>query len=125
MTGPEVGQANAVPGLGSDAEGVKATMRGIRRTHGSAIFVAGTRSVAASQKIGPLSIVLGKSRKNDYHRSRQDSRSAESAVMRIVLRKSKVASARVFGETLKRATIDDSHNLSRATEVAYEFSVRR
>jgi hypothetical protein len=42
-----------------------------------------------------------------------------------MLQKSKVASARIFGETLKRATIDDSHNLSRATEVAYEFSVRR
>ena len=30
-----------------------------------------------------------------------------------------------FGETLKREVIDDSHNLSRATEVAYEFSVGR
>jgi len=43
----------------------------------------------------------------------------------IVLQKSKVASARIFGETLKRETIDDSDNLSRITEVAYEFSVRR
>jgi hypothetical protein len=42
-----------------------------------------------------------------------------------VLQKSKVASARIFGETLKREGIDDSSNLSRATEVAYEFSVRR
>jgi hypothetical protein len=42
----------------------------------------------------------------------------------ILLQKSKVASVRVFGETLKREAIDDSHNLSRATEVAYEFSVR-
>ena len=30
-----------------------------------------------------------------------------------------------FGETLKREAIDDSDNLSRVTEVAYEFSVRR
>jgi hypothetical protein len=43
----------------------------------------------------------------------------------ILLQKSKVASARIFGETLKREAIVDSDNLSRATEVAYEFSVRR
>jgi hypothetical protein len=43
----------------------------------------------------------------------------------IALQKSKVASARIFGETLKREGIDDSSNLSRVTEVAYEFSVRR
>ena len=43
----------------------------------------------------------------------------------ILLQKSKVASARIFGETLKRKAIDDSDNLSRVTEVAYEFSVRR
>ena len=30
-----------------------------------------------------------------------------------------------FGGTLKREAIDDSDNLSRVTEVAYEFSVRR
>jgi hypothetical protein len=30
-----------------------------------------------------------------------------------------------FGEALKREAIDDSYSLSRATEVAYEFSVRR
>jgi hypothetical protein len=43
----------------------------------------------------------------------------------ILLQKSKVASVRIFGETLKREAIDDSDNLSRVTEVAYEFSVRR
>jgi len=43
----------------------------------------------------------------------------------ILLQKSKVASARIFGETLKHEAIDDSDNLSRATEVAYEFSVRQ
>jgi hypothetical protein len=43
----------------------------------------------------------------------------------IVLQKSKVASLRIFGEILKREAIDDSYNVSRATEVAYEFSVRR
>jgi hypothetical protein len=40
----------------------------------------------------------------------------------ILLQKSKVASARVFGETLKREAIDDSDNFNRVTEVAYEFS---
>jgi hypothetical protein len=43
----------------------------------------------------------------------------------ILLQKSKVASVRIFGETLKREAIDDSDNLSRVTEVAYEFSLRR
>ncbi len=42
-----------------------------------------------------------------------------------MLQKSEVASGRIFGEILKREAIDDSDNLSRATEVAYEFSVRR
>jgi hypothetical protein len=41
----------------------------------------------------------------------------------IVLQKSKVASVRIFGETLKREAIDDSDSLSLATEVAYEFSM--
>ena len=48
-----------------------------------------------------------------------------SAIDGILLQKSKVASVRIFGETLKREAIDDSDNLSRVTEVAYEFSVRR
>jgi hypothetical protein len=43
----------------------------------------------------------------------------------ILLQKSKVASVRISGETLKREAIDDSDNLSRVTEVAYEFGVRR
>jgi hypothetical protein len=43
----------------------------------------------------------------------------------IVLQKSKVASVRIFGETLKGEAIDDSYNLSRVAEVAHEFSVRR
>jgi hypothetical protein len=43
----------------------------------------------------------------------------------ILLQKSKVASVRFFGETLKRGAIDDSDNLNRVTEVAYEFSVMR
>jgi hypothetical protein len=41
------------------------------------------------------------------------------------LQKSKVASVRIFGETLKREAFDDSDNLSRATEVAYEFCLAR
>jgi hypothetical protein len=48
-----------------------------------------------------------------------------SAFWEILLQKSKVASVRIFGETLKREAIDDSNNLSRITEVAYEFSVKR
>jgi hypothetical protein len=48
-----------------------------------------------------------------------------SVVETILLQKSKVASVRIFGETLKRGAIDDSDNLSRVTEVAYEFGVRR
>jgi hypothetical protein len=43
----------------------------------------------------------------------------------ILLQKSKVASVRIFGETLKREPVDDSDNLSRATEVACEFCMRR
>ena len=42
-----------------------------------------------------------------------------------MLQKSKVASVRIFGEILKREAIDNSDSLSRVTEVAYEFSVRR
>jgi hypothetical protein len=48
-----------------------------------------------------------------------------SAFARIVLQKSKVASVRISGETLKGEAINDSYNLSGATEVAYEFSERR
>ena len=43
----------------------------------------------------------------------------------ILLQKSKVASVRIFSEILKREAIDDSDSLSRVTEVANEFSVRR
>jgi hypothetical protein len=48
-----------------------------------------------------------------------------STVEVILLQKSKVASVRICGETLKREAIDDSYNLSRATEFNCEFSVRR
>jgi hypothetical protein len=41
-----------------------------------------------------------------------------SVVEVIVLQKSKVASVRIFCETLKDEATDDSYNLSRATEVA-------
>ena len=44
---------------------------------------------------------------------------------RIVLQKSRVAAVQIFGENLKRKEVDDSHSLSRATEVAYEFGARR
>ena len=42
----------------------------------------------------------------------------------IVLQKSKVAAVQIFGENLKRKEVDDSHSLSRATEVAHEFGAR-
>jgi hypothetical protein len=41
-----------------------------------------------------------------------------SAVPPMLLQKSKVAPVQIFGETLKREAIDDSDDLSRATEVA-------
>jgi hypothetical protein len=48
-----------------------------------------------------------------------------AAVRGIVLQKSKVAAGLIFGEDLKREDIGDSYSLSRATEVACEFSVWR
>jgi len=50
---------------------------------------------------------------------------AMSVLGEILLQKSKVASVRIFGETSKHEPVDDSHYLSRATEVAYEFCVTR
>src|SRR5580765_4417961 len=46
-----------------------------------------------------------------------------SGIPSILLQKSRIASVRILGEILNRAAIDDSDNLSRATEVAYEFCV--
>ena len=46
-------------------------------------------------------------------------------VWQIVLQKSKVATARFFRENLKRKEVDNSHSLSRTTEVAHEFGARR
>src|SRR6202011_1535650 len=48
-----------------------------------------------------------------------------SAIDGILMQKSKVATVCLFGENLKRAEIDDSCSLSRATKVADEFSVSR
>ena len=48
-----------------------------------------------------------------------------SASELIVLQKSKVAPVQIFGENHKRKEVDNSHSLSRATEVAHEFGVRR
>jgi hypothetical protein len=47
-----------------------------------------------------------------------------SALLPILLQKSKVASVRIFGETLRHEAIDDPDNFSRATEVAYESGLR-
>ena len=43
----------------------------------------------------------------------------------ILLQKSKVAGPRIFRENTKREAIADSYSLSRVTEVACEFDVRR
>jgi len=43
----------------------------------------------------------------------------------ILLQKSKVAAVQIFGENLKRKEVNDSHSLSRATEVAHEFGAGR
>ena len=50
---------------------------------------------------------------------------AEVRFWQILLQKSKVASVQIFGEFLERNATDDSHNPSRAAEIACEFSVRR
>jgi hypothetical protein len=48
-----------------------------------------------------------------------------AALPSIVLQKSKVAGLRIFAKNPKREAIADSYDLNRATEVAYEFNVRR
>jgi predicted nucleotidyltransferase len=60
-----------------------------------------------------------------WHKSAWPAWPAMSGPGGILLQKSKVASVRIFGETLKCEALDDSDNLSRATEVAHEFCVRR
>ena len=50
---------------------------------------------------------------------------AQVRLVPILLQKSKVASVQIFGQIPKREAINDSHSLSRVTEVAYEFSERR
>jgi hypothetical protein len=42
-----------------------------------------------------------------------------------VLQKSKVAAVQIFRENLKRKEVDDSYNLSCATEVAHKFGAGR
>ena len=43
----------------------------------------------------------------------------------ILLQNPKVATVRIFGETLEREVIGDSHNLTRVAEIAYVFSAKR
>jgi hypothetical protein len=52
-------------------------------------------------------------------------RGGQVRLVPIVLQKSKLAASEFFGENQKRKEIDDSHSLSRATEVAHEFGARR
>jgi hypothetical protein len=49
-------------------------------------------------------------------------RSADVGLWQTLLQKSKVASVRIFGEILMREAMNDSDNLSHATEVAYELA---
>jgi hypothetical protein len=49
----------------------------------------------------------------------------ESVPGRFCCKSRKLHRSEFFGETLKGEAINDSHNLSRATKVAYEFSARR
>jgi hypothetical protein len=51
---------------------------------------------------------------------RFDAPPTASGLPQILLQKSKLATVRIFGETLKREAVDDSYNLSHVTEVAYE-----
>ena len=46
-------------------------------------------------------------------------------VVLILLQKSEVAGRRIFRENTRRQAITDPYDLSRITEVACEFSVRR
>jgi hypothetical protein len=48
-----------------------------------------------------------------------------SALLPILLQKSKVAGLRIFAKNPKREAIADLYNLNRAAEVADEFNVRR
>src|SRR5690242_1743735 len=48
-----------------------------------------------------------------------------SASPAIVLQNSKLAVVQIFGENQKRKEVDDSHSVSRVTEVAHEFGARR
>jgi hypothetical protein len=48
-----------------------------------------------------------------------------SALLSILLQKSKVAGPRIFRENPKRKSIADSYDLNRIAEVACEFNVRR
>jgi len=45
-----------------------------------------------------------------------------SALPPIVLQKSNIAGLQIFTKNPKREAIDDSFNLNRATDVAYEFN---
>jgi len=79
-----------------------------------------TIHLGQSRRFGPLPATSGLPRSTDIIRPARLVR-----LVPIQLQKSKVASVRIFGETLKREAIGDSNDLSRITEVAYEFSVRR
>jgi hypothetical protein len=66
--------------------------------------------------------ILRTFRARTFSRSQGQSRPCwDVRFWRILLQKSKVASVRIFGETLKREVIDDSNDLSRITEVSYQL----
>jgi hypothetical protein len=76
------------------------------------------RSILRSSNSEPPMSLEGQTRSFDDVRD-------TSAFPPIVLQKSKVAELRIFTKNPKREAIADSYNLNRATEVAYEFNVRR
>jgi hypothetical protein len=70
-------------------------------------------------------VSVGVSQHASYIPDSRNGRLWNDRCWRILLQRSKVASVRIFGETLKREPVDDSDYLSRATEVAYEFCLGR
>ena len=90
------------------------------------VVLVHTQVFEFSEKKNPLEVTTTRDRSAvRLFRNGTKVTSIMSALRGILLQKSKVASVRIFGETIKREAIDDSDNLSCATEVAYEFSVRR
>ena len=105
---------------GPSVDGLVRLWGDLRRDIGAAVTIAQRPTSGQKRRFDRASAASGLAQQPDIL-----SVPRHASKVPIVLQKSKVASVRIFGETLKRTAIDDSYNLSRATEVAYEFSVRR